>query len=113
MGFHTKLDKMTRDIEFPITTDSFKLLIADIHLLYDESWNKKSKNTPKISNVTEPKQVSILQSDIRSNMPIRMYRSISDASKTTNVCEKKILRTCSGKQSSAGGYRWSFFEDKE
>lgn len=113
MGFHAELNNLAKTITLPASADAFKIFLADVHILYDNSWDKKSKKIPNIIVTKNTSNVSIIQSTIRTNIPIKTYKSIHDASKYTNINENSILKTCNGKQKTAGGYKWSFYEDIE
>lgn len=106
MGFHNELNNLVNKISFPISADSFKLFLADVHILYDKSWDKKSM---KISNNSQ----KIIQSSLKTNLPLKIYSSIEEASNQTNISKNNISKACIGKQKTAGGYKWSFYEDIE
>jgi hypothetical protein len=107
MGFHSELNKLANNVSLPLSVDNFKLFIADVHLLHDKSWDKKSM---KISSNFPQK---IIKSSLRTNIPLKIYSSIEEASHQTNIPKNSIIKVCNGKQKTAGGYKWSFYEDIE
>lgn len=110
MGFHSELNKLATTINYPLNNDSFKLFLADVHILYDKSWNKKSKKIPDIIT-NNNNTISIIQSNQRTNLPIKTFKSAEEASNSTKIAKNKILNVCNGAQKTAGGYKWSFYED--
>lgn len=69
-------------------------------------WRYYEGNTDNIEPC-ETKRKKVYQFDLQGNY-IRYYRSLHDASRDTNIPFQSIGGNCLGKQSSAGGYYWSY-----
>lgn len=66
-------------------------------------YNGSTENISKVIHRIRP----VYQFDLQGNF-ITYYKSISDASKATLVNATCISNTCTGHQSQAGGYFWSY-----
>lgn len=52
----------------------------------------------------------VCQIDIRTNAIIKVFESISDAKKETNICSSHIGSVCRGERNTAGGYIWRYID---
>lgn len=53
--------------------------------------------------------ISVKQIDKNTNEIINIYPSISEAERRTNIDHTCIINVCKGKQKTAGGYKWAYF----
>ena len=45
--------------------------------------------------------------------PVKIWRSIKEASDALNICAADISKSCANKRNSAGGYKWQLLKEAE
>ena len=72
-----------------------------------EAVRQKRKGIPFVESAYEKIRKSIYQYD-KSNVLIKMYMSIEEASRITGIDRASISKCASGSRKTAGGYLWKF-----
>lgn len=71
---------------------------------YHMGLNKHSKKAGK------PKR-KVVKINIENNKIIKIYDSISEASRENNISKGNIIQTCKGFRKHAGDFKWSYIEN--
>ena len=71
------------------------------------------KNNISIIDKQEGKILGIKNNNliIQNNEIIKIYDSISEASRENNISKGNIIQTCKGFRKHAGGFKWSYIEN--
>jgi hypothetical protein len=72
-----------------------------------EAVRQKRKGIPFVESAYEKIRKSIYQYD-KSNVLVKMYMSIEEASRITGIDRASISKCASGSRKTAGGYLWKF-----
>ena len=73
---------------------------------------KYSKTQKEIIPINQRTDFTVLQLDKKNDIIISEFKSITEASKATNIAKSTICNVCNGKGKTAGGFRWKFKNNK-
>lgn len=73
---------------------------------------KYSKTQKEITPLNQRTDFTVLQLDKKNDIIISEFKSITEASKATNIAKATICNVCNGKGKTAGGFRWKFKNSK-
>lgn len=59
-------------------------------------------------NVEYSQAKEVVQKDLKTGEVIEVFKSVSEAQRQTGIQQSHIAECCNGKQSSAGGFGWSY-----
>ena len=73
----------------------------------------KKKQSERIKGVNSYVSKKVVQIDIITGNKIHEYYSLTNAAECVNGDRSSIARCCKGKQNTAAGYKWMYYEDYE
>lgn len=73
---------------------------------------KYSNSAKQIEPISQRTDFTVLQLDKKNDIIISEFKSITEASKATNIAKATICNVCNGKGKTAGGFKWKYKYDK-
>jgi len=78
--------------------------------LRKHSFTKETENTPFLYNTFLKEARKVLKIDAATNRILKIYKSITEAADSVNICRTGIQNCLKNEQKTAGGFKWEYLK---